>query len=242
MIKLTNISKTYKGTKSVKALTDVSFEIEQGEFFCLVGPSGCGKSTILKIIAELEAPTGGTVETSGKVSMVFQSAGLLPWLTVRQNVEFGMKMHNFSKTKIEQQASKYLQLVNLSDLQKKYSRELSGGQKQRVGLARALAVEPEILLLDEPFSALDTITTGELHNYLLKIWQETGKTIVMVSHLLEEAVLLSDRVGIMKEGKLIKILTIDLPRPRKEEQKDSYEMVTKIKKEFIRDPEKASNF
>ena len=225
--------KVTKNFGLVVAVDDFSLDIADKEFMVLLGPSGCGKSTLLKIIAGLEKATSGTCETSGKVAMVFQSAGLFPWLTVRQNVEFGMKMQGISKKVIEEQTDKYLDLVNLGALQKKYPRELSGGQKQRVGLARALAIEPEILLLDEPFSALDTITTEELHAYLLKIWQETGKTIVMVSHLLEESVLLSDRVGIMKEGKLGKILKIELERPREEKRDEIYKIVKTIKREFI---------
>lgn len=232
MIKLTDVSKIYKGNKEVSAVSGISFEVEKGEFFCLVGPSGCGKSTILKMIAGIEKPTTGTVEIQEKVSMVFQSGGLFPWLTVRDNVEFGMKMQKFHKSKIEENAHKYLELVELKGLSGKYPRELSGGQKQRVGLARALATEPEVLLLDEPFSALDPKTTAELHDYLLSIWTQTQKTIVMVSHLLAEAVLLSDRIGIMNKGCLVRILEIPLPRPRKEEQMGSIELIDKIRKEF----------
>ncbi len=232
MIKLSSISKIYKGSKT-PAVKDASFEIEKEEFFCLVGPSGCGKSTILKIIAGIENPTSGDLKVDGKISMVFQSAGLFPWLTVEQNVKFGMDMLEWHHTKIAEQTRKYLSLVDLENFKHKYPRELSGGQRQRVGLARALATEPDILLLDEPFSALDTITTEELHNYLLSIWQETQKTIIMVSHMLQEAVLLSDRIGIMKNGEITKIETVNLPRPRKEDQLGSFGLVEKIKKELV---------
>lgn len=228
---LRNIEKIYKGTKTA-AVKGVNLEIEKGEFFCLVGPSGCGKSTILKIIAGLEKQTSGEISVNGKVSMVFQSGALLPWLTVRENVEFGMEMLGLPKHQIEKQAAKYIDLVELAEVAKKYPRELSGGQRQRVGLARALSVEPEILLLDEPFSALDTLTTEELHNCLLKIWQETGKTIVLVSHALDEAVLLADRVGVMKNGELVQILNNSDNRPRKENSGSYDLLISKIKKDF----------
>lgn len=190
---------------------DFSLEINKGEFFCLVGPSGCGKSTILKMIAGVEIPDSGVMVKPNNISMVFQSGALFPWLNVLENAAFGLKMQG---QKTSQEAHKYLEMVGLEHLAKKYPRELSGGQRQRVGIARALAVEPEILLLDEPFSALDALTTEELHADLLKIWQETGKTIVMVSHALEEAAFLADRIGVMEMGKLKKVVEVDLQRPR----------------------------
>lgn len=232
LITLQNVTKTYKGSKN-PAIKSVGFEVSEGEFFCLVGPSGCGKSTILKLIAGIEAPTEGKVEVSGKVGMVFQSGGLFPWLTVKQNVEFGMRMSNFPASQIRQQTEKYLHLVDLQQFSNKYPRELSGGQKQRVGLARALSIEPQILLLDEPFSALDTVTTEELHAYLLQIWQQTHKTIVMVSHLLEEAYLLSDRIGVMNKGHLTEIFKVEEKRPRKETNNSYTELMGKIKKGFL---------
>lgn len=232
LITLQNVTKTYKGSR-IPAIESVGFEVPEGEFFCLVGESGCGKSTVLKLIAGIEMPTSGKVEVSGKVGMVFQSGGLFPWLTVKQNIEFGMKMSNFSKQQIYTQTEKYMRLVDLQQFSNKYPRELSGGQKQRVGLARALAIEPQILLLDEPFSALDTVTTEELHMYLLQIWQQTHKTIVMVSHLLEEAYLLSDRIGVMNKGRLTEIFKVDGKRPRKENHGSYAELMEKIKKGFV---------
>jgi NitT/TauT family transport system ATP-binding protein len=227
---LTDISKIYPGEK-VSALNTVSLEIPQGDFFCIVGPSGCGKSTLLKILAGIEEPTRGTKEINGKVSMVFQSAGLLPWLSVRENVAFGMKLQKLSAHAMNERLEKYLQLVGLQDFREKYPRELSGGQRQRVGLARALAVEPEILLMDEPFSALDPMTTEELHTYILKIWDETKKTIVMVSHLLSEAALLADQIGVMKEGKLLNIINVNQPRPRTDAK--IFPITEKLKKDFF---------
>jgi len=190
----------------------LTLEIHQGEFFCLVGVSGSGKSTILKLIAKLEKPTSGQIQSTENVGMVFQLGALLPWLTVEENVIFGLKMKGISKeTSI---ARKYLEMVKLENFEKKYPRVLSGGQRQRVGIARALAINPDVLLLDEPFSALDPLTTEELYLDLLDIWRKTGKTIVMVSHYLEESILLGDRVGCIKEGKLMGIVDIDLKRPR----------------------------
>ena len=211
------------------ALSGVNLNINQGEFFCLVGPSGCGKSTILKLIGGIELPTKGTIEKPDQVSMVFQSGALLPWLTVEENVSFVNKIKGFSKQKTEEQTTKYLRMVNLGGFRFRYPRELSGGQKQRVGIARALAVEPKVLLLDEPFSALDPVTTDEMHEYLLKIWKETKKTIVMVSHSIEEAILLSDRVGIMKQQEIKEIINIDLKRPRDDEAKEFLKILNKVK-------------
>ncbi|HVZ66951.1 MAG TPA: ABC transporter ATP-binding protein [Patescibacteria group bacterium] len=225
------MTKIYKGGKK-PAVLDFNLEIDDGEFFCLVGPSGCGKSTILKLIADLEKPTSGKIEKKGRVAMAFQSAGLFPWLTVKENVEFGMKMENLAQHEIKARTSKYIELVSLAEFSNKYPRELSGGQRQRVGLARALAVEPEILLLDEPFSALDPLTTEELHKCVLKIWEETHKTILMVSHLLEEAYLLSDRIGVMRNGELIKIFKVEDTRPREETHKSFSILMRQIKKEF----------
>lgn len=195
------VSKKYP-IAGVLAVTDLSLDIYSGEFFCLVGPSGCGKSTVLKLIAGLEKPTSGTVEKPKNIAMVFQSGALLPWLTVTQNVAFGLKMKGGTTRGVSQ----YLEMVGLTPLAHRFPRELSGGQRQRVGIARALAVSPEVLLLDEPFSALDAVTTDELHKDLLKIWRDTKITVVMVSHLLEEAALLADRVAVMENGRLKEIV------------------------------------
>ncbi len=228
-ISLNQVSKVYKEAKAT-ALADVSLEIKQGEFFCLVGPSGCGKSTILRLIAGLEKPSAGEIKSPEEVSMVFQSGALLPWMSVEENVSFVCKANGFSTFKSEEQTTKYLRMVDLEGFRYRYPRELSGGQRQRVGIARALAVEPKVLLLDEPFSALDPLTTDELHKYLLKIWEETGKTILMVSHLLEEAVLLSDRIGIMKKSEIKHIVAIDLKRPRNDESKEFLKTLETVKK------------
>lgn len=217
------VSKKYP-VGNVRAVADFSLEIREGEFFCLVGPSGCGKSTILKLIAGLEEPTDGKIDKPTDVSMVFQSGALLPWLTVKENVEFGLKMRGETTKSV----GRFLDMVGLSELAGRYPRELSGGQRQRVGIARALAVSPSVLLLDEPFSALDFITTNELHRDLLKIWSDTKITIVMVSHLLEEAVLLADRVGVMAQGELKGVVEIEMARPRSWQGEKFQEVVTKL--------------
>jgi NitT/TauT family transport system ATP-binding protein len=228
IIDFKNISRVYK-TAKVTAISDVSFEVNEGEFFCLVGPSGCGKSTILRLIGGIELPTSGTIEKPNEVSMVFQSGALLPWMSVEENVSFVNKVKGLSRMRIDEQTTKYLKMVDLETFRFRYPRELSGGQKQRVGIARALAVEPKVLLLDEPFSALDPVTTDELHECLLRVWQETGKTIVMVSHSIEEAVLLSDRIAVMQQGGIKEIVQVSLKRPRNQDSKDFLGLLNKIK-------------
>jgi NitT/TauT family transport system ATP-binding protein len=228
IIDFKNVSRVYKAAK-VTAIADVNFEVNEGEFFCLVGPSGCGKSTILRLIGGIEEPSLGTIEKPNEVSMVFQSGALLPWMTVEENVSLVNRGKGLSSLKIEEQTTKYLRMVDLEAFRFRYPRELSGGQRQRVGIARALAVEPKVLLLDEPFSALDPVTTDEMHAYLLKVWQETGKTIVMVSHSIEEAIFLSDRIAVMKQGSVKEIVEVDLKRPRSEESKEFLKLLDKIK-------------
>lgn len=228
IISLKNITKIYNGS-GAKALDNVDLEIREDEFFCLVGASGSGKSTILKLIARIEAPTSGEINTTEDMGMVFQSGALFPWLTVEENVCFRLRTKGISDLKQKESARKYLDMVKLKNFEDKYPRGLSGGQRQRVGIARALAVEAKILLLDEPFSALDPLTTKELYFDILDIWCKTKKTIVMVSHYLEESILLSDRVGCMKEGKITGIVDIDLKRPRKINDKAFANKLEKIK-------------
>lgn len=229
-LSLNQISKSYTGTPKKWAVQDISLTIEQGEFFCLVGPSGCGKSTVLKMIAGIEQPTSGSIHKPENISMVFQSGTLFPWLTVEENTGFGLKMLNTPKHIIQEKVSAYLKMVGLFGFNKKYPREISGGQRQRVGIARALAVRPDVLLLDEPFSALDPLTTKALHRDLLKIWQETKVTVIMVSHLLEEAILLAERVGVMSQGTLKEVVEINLPRPRNLRSGEFYELEDKLYK------------
>ncbi len=208
-----DVYKSYE-TPPVYVVRDFSLSVARGEFFCLVGASGSGKSTVIKMIAGIENPTKGTLIRPPHVGMVFQSYALLPWLTVEDNVAFAARMQRFDAKRVKEVTRRYIRMVHLEAFVRKYPRELSGGQRQRVGIARALAVDAEVLLMDEPFSALDPVNTDELHAEILEIWTVTKKTIVMVSHHLEEAVTLADRIGVMKDGRLGDVVSIELPRPR----------------------------
>lgn len=203
---------TKKFADGGEALKGVDLEIKDGELFAIVGPSGCGKSTLLRLIAGLDQPTGGVIEAPKNLAMVFQSGALIPWETALQNATFGLRMRGVGDA--EQIGKDKLGEVGLQGFESRYPRELSGGQRQRVGIARALAVGPTGILMDEPFSALDAITTRNLHADLLKIWQGGKLTVVLVSHSIEEAVELADRVAVMNDGRIIKTFEVDLPRPR----------------------------
>lgn len=206
------------------ALDDINLEVRSGEFVCIVGPSGCGKSTLLHLVAGLQAPTSGEILVDGKSVqspgtdriLIFQDHGLFPWLTVGQNVEFGMKMKGVPKTERKERTLHYLQLVHLAKFQDSYIHQLSGGMRQRVAIARALATEPDVLLMDEPFAALDAQTRDLLHDELERIWNETGCTIIFVTHNVREAVRLGDRVVLLtfRPGRVKSEFPIDLPRPR----------------------------
>ena len=215
-----------KNGTPVTALQDVSLTIRQGEFVSLVGPSGCGKTTLLRTIADLQQPTEGKVTVLGqsprdirlakKYGIVFQNPVLYDWRTVRRNVCMPMELKGIPKKVRTQTVSEMLDLVGLYDFGKKFPHELSGGMQQRVGIARALAVKPEILLMDEPFSALDEFTKEKLNEDLLRIWNKTHKTILFVTHNIAEAVFLSDRVVVLSPhpGRVSAIVDITLPRPR----------------------------
>ena len=229
---LDGISLSYKTNSKGRlvALENISLQVQPGEFLCIVGPSGCGKSTLLHLIAGLHQQTTGHIAVDGKeVSgpgtdriLIFQELGLFPWLTVGQNVEFGMKMKNISKAEREEKIQYYLRLVHLSKFRSSYIHQLSGGMRQRVALARALATEPDVLLMDEPFAALDAQTRDLLHDELERIWAETGRTIIFVTHNVREAVRLADRVALMtfRPGRVKQEFTIHLPRPRHIEEAD----------------------
>ena len=225
-ISIENLTKVfYKKQGSVTALDDITLSIEEGEFVCLVGPSGCGKTTFLRILADLENPSIGEfkIATEGEgrplQSMVFQERGIIPWLTVEENVGFGLKMRHLPKAVIEERTSYYLKKTGLDKFSKLYPKELSGGMKQRVSIARAFANDPEILLMDEPFAALDEQNKFILQEELLSIWAETGKTVLFITHSIDEALLLSDRILLMSSqpGKIIQEIIVDMPRPRKME-------------------------
>lgn len=235
------------GGKPITALSNVNLEVKQGEFVSLVGPSGCGKTTLLRTIADLQQPTAGTILVRGqspreirlqkKFGIVFQSPVLYEWRTVRRNICMPMELKGLPKSYRTERVSEMLQLVGLYEFGLKYPHELSGGMQQRVGIARALAIDPEILLMDEPFSALDEFTKEKLHEDLLKIWHKTNKTILFVTHSISEAVFLSDRVVVLSPhpGRVSAIVDITIPRPRRLEVKDSAEfnaLVSKVRNSF----------
>lgn len=206
------------------ALDNINLEVRAGEFVCIVGPSGCGKSTLLHLVAGLQAPTSGEILVDGKAVqgpgtdriLIFQDHGLFPWLTVGQNVEFGMKMKGVPKAERRQRTLHYLQLVHLAKFKDSYIHQLSGGMRQRVAIARALATEPDVLLMDEPFASLDAQTRDLLHDELERIWSETGRTIIFVTHNVREAVRLGNRVVLLtfRPGRVKSEFPVDLPRPR----------------------------
>ena len=224
-LEVEDISKTYgKGESAVEALADVSMTVDDQEFVSVVGPSGCGKSTLLRIIDGLLAPTAGRVLLDGREieesgqdrGMVFQSFNLFPWRTVRRNVEFGLEVGGLGKKERRETAERYIRMVGLEEFMDAYPKELSGGMQQRVGLARALAIDPEILLMDEPFGALDAQTRELMQTELLKIWSEYQKTSVFVTHDIEEAIFLSDRVVVLTDrpGTVREVVDVPFDRPR----------------------------
>ena len=228
MLRVANLGKTYgEADHSYVALDGVNVDIADGEFFCLLGPSGCGKSTLLNILAGFELATVGVVTSDGTAVtragrdrvMFFQDAGsaLFPWLTVEENLRFGLRVRKIPKGDWEPIIERYLRLVDLEPHRMKFPAQLSGGMRQRLQIARALAVEPEILLMDEPFGALDALIRRRMHAMLLNIWERMHQTIVFVTHDISEAILLADRIGVMSVGPrstITKVFEIDLPRPR----------------------------
>ena len=225
MIDVSNVTISFEEENQTHViLDDVSLNIEKGEFICLLGPSGCGKSTLLNAMAGFLKPTSGEIKIENQIvqkpSMkyvtIFQNYGLLPWRTVQKNVELGLETKNYSKEKKANIASHYLKMVGLERAAKKRPAQLSGGMQQRVAIARALAVEPDILFMDEPFGALDAITRMKLQTDILEIAQDTKKTVVFVTHDIEEAVFLADRIVIMSAnpGRIKALLTVQLPKHR----------------------------
>lgn len=223
-VELDNVSKFYDTGRRVHALHEVSFGVGEREFVSIVGPSGCGKSTLLKIIAGLDNPSSGNVKFRGgtfskphsKISLVFQAFGLFPWRTALENVEYGLEMQNVPKRERRSQAKEYLGMVGLAGYEHMYPKQLSGGMRQRVGIARALAVEPEVVLMDEAFSAIDEVTAEVLREEVAEIHKQTGKTFVLVTHNLSEAIELADKVVVLssRPAKVKKIIPISLDRPR----------------------------
>ena len=225
-----DVKKVYEGRNGpVVALNGANLEIQDNEFICVVGPSGCGKSTLLNILAGLLEPTSGEILVYGKPvegtsvdrGVVFQQYALFPWLTVKKNVEFGLKLQKKSKEECEEIAMKYIKMVGLEKFTNSYPKELSGGMKQRVAIARAYAVNPSLLLMDEPFGALDAQTRTQLQTELLKTWEEEKKTCFFITHDVEEAILLASRVVVMsaRPGRIKEVIDIYIPYPRDQESK-----------------------
>lgn len=219
------LGKTFgEGEKAVTALQDISMQVEEGEFAVVVGPSGCGKSTLLNIVAGLEQETEGQALINGRRikgpgadrGMVFQSYTLFPWLTVRKNVEFGLRIKGIPADERAKTARRYLELVGLSEFENALPSELSGGMKQRTAIARVLANKPEMLLMDEPFGALDAQTRLQLQDLTLDVWREENATVLFITHDIDEAILLADNVYVMSKrpGKIVEKIKVEIDRPR----------------------------
>lgn len=248
-IKIEDLDVTFldNSGNDVKALTGVNLDIYKGEFISLLGPSGCGKTTLLRSIADLQEPTDGTVRIGGKTpkevrmeqkfGFVFQQPVLFDWRTVKKNIELPLEIMYYSKEDRSIRADEMLEMVGLKAFENHFPKQLSGGMQQRVNIARAFGLRPEILLMDEPFSALDEFTKEKLHEDVLRIWRQTNKTVVFVTHNIQEAVFLSDRICVLSPhpGRLSAIVDVDLPRPRTLEMKETThfnELVTKVRNSF----------
>jgi NitT/TauT family transport system ATP-binding protein len=233
LLEVKNLTKSFvvEG-KKVVALDDINFSVDENEFLAIIGPSGCGKSTLLRIIAGLETPDSGYVlfhdnpilSPTPKITMVFQQFGLLPWKTVFENVELPLEIEGVDERERRKRSLFYINDVGLKGFENSYPHELSGGMKQRVGIARALTLQPEILLMDEPFSNLDALTAETLRDEVLEIWhnkKNVTNTFIMVTHLIEEAVFMADRVIVLscRPGRLITDIKINIPRPRKKHER-----------------------
>ena len=224
-ISIQGVHKAFQsGGQEVYALKDINLEVDRGEFVCLLGPSGCGKSTLLNAVAGFSLPSSGTILVAGLIitdpgpdrGMVFQEYALFPWMTVEQNIAFGLQIKKVAKPAIRSKVDDLLAMLHLEDFRKRYPKDLSGGMRQRVAIARVLAIDSPIMLMDEPFGALDALTRRNLQDELLRLWMELKKTILFVTHSIEEALYLADRTVVMtyRPGTIKRDLSIDLPRPR----------------------------
>jgi NitT/TauT family transport system ATP-binding protein len=240
---------TRDGQATTTALQQINLDIRRGEFVSLIGPSGCGKSTLLRVIGDLTEPTRGTVAVNGKPArrarldrdygIVFQAPVLFDWRTVEDNVKLPLEILGYDRRRRDERARAMLELVELSEFVRHHPYQLSGGMQQRVSIARALAFEPAILLMDEPFGALDEMTRERMNSEVLRIWQQTGITVVFVTHSIPEAVFLSSRVVVMsaRPGRITDVIDIDLPRPRgidTREQRRYFELVTDVREALRR--------
>ncbi|ARK29192.1 ABC transporter ATP-binding protein [Halalkalibacter krulwichiae] len=249
-VKINHVGKTFENKQEQTSYTvfeDIDLHVKSGEFVSLLGPSGCGKSTLLNIVAGLDKASTGTVLVGNREvqgpgvdrGVVFQEAALMPWMTVLENVMFAIKKR-YSKEEAKKRAIEYLKLVHLSKFIDSYPHELSGGMKQRVSIARALAMDPEVLLMDEPFGALDEQTRSMLHKEVQYIWEQTGKTIIFVTHNIRESILLSDRIVLMgvRPGGIINIFDVAFPRPRKPADKEFAQLEEEISQQLAGEIEK----
>ncbi len=245
VIEVTDLNMVFRGrgTETV-ALKDANLTIDEGEFISLIGPSGCGKTTLLRLIADLATPTSGQLRVMGKeprqarldrdYGYVFQAPALLEWRSVMRNVLLPLELMNYGRSEREKRAGELLDLVGLKDFKRQYPWQLSGGMQQRVSIARALAFDPRLLLMDEPFGALDEITRETMNQELLRIWTQTGKTIMFVTHSIAEAVFLSSRIVVMtpRPGKIEQVIPVDLPYPRGPDTRESqrfFELATQVR-------------
>jgi len=251
MLKIINVTKIFKKTDGdrVLAVSNINLDVQENEFVCIVGPSGCGKTTTLRLLAGLELPTKGKILVEGKPingpsperGIVFQEYTLFPWRTVLENVTFGLEMMGIEKRERRLRGMHYLQLVGLEDYARAYPYELSGGMQQRVAIIRALAVNPKILLMDEPFGALDARTRDFLQNELIRIWATDRKMVLFVTHSINEAIFLADRVVVMKSrpGRIHESIEINLSRPRDKTSKQFKDYYTLIHSMLENDLDKA---
>jgi len=248
VLNVDHLGKVFSGGDGiVTALQDICFQVHRREFICVIGPSGCGKSTLIRILAGLDYPTSGQLllddepveGPSPDRGMVFQGYTLFPWLTVKKNVMFGLRMKGHGKNFAEQEALQWIDLVGLGKFANAYPQELSGGMKQRVAIARALANKPRILLMDEPFGALDAQTRAQMQSYLLQIWRNVDITTLFITHDLDEAIYLADRIIVLgaHPGHIQEIINVPLPRPRSTDQfLDPYFLATKKRIEDLIHP------
>jgi NitT/TauT family transport system ATP-binding protein len=233
-----NVSLTFETADgNVDALSNVSLQIADGEFVSFIGPSGCGKTTMLRVIADLQQPTAGTLLVNGmsaeqarlarRYGYVFQAPALFPWRTIEKNLKLPLEIMGFSDSEQRQRAARYLALVNLTGFERKFPWQLSGGMQQRVSIARALSFDPELLLMDEPFGALDEIVRDHLNEQLLQLWDKTGKTVLFVTHSIPEAVFLSSKIVVMspRPGRIIDIIDCNFPRDRTLEIRETPEFL-----------------
>ena len=242
LIRVEHIDKSFASRHgTISIMQDISFEVKDSDFLALVGPSGCGKSTMLRLIQGLDRPTRGeiyfrdrpVVEVCSQMAMVFQSFALYPWLTVSENVAFGLEALGWPPDRMGPQVERYISVTGLDGFQEAYPRELSGGMRQRVGLARALAVEPAVLLMDEPFSSLDPLTAESLREEVLQLWRDPQlppEAVVLVTHNIEEAIQLADRIIVLsrRPSHVLAEVTVDLPRPRDRKSNAFYDLTDRV--------------